>query len=175
LVQQLLDVAKVENGTLHYNMESTELSAFIYSMVNILEYALPDNEIVVTSCNNVMVRIDKLRMEQVFSNLLGNAAKYSQKNTPIHITCTINDDFVVVAVNDHGIGMSAVSVSSIFDKFYRDKDVVKSHAGLGMGLYISSKIISGHGGKIWAESVEGAGSTFFFTIPVFEDELSASS
>jgi signal transduction histidine kinase len=63
------------------------------------------------------------------------------------------------------MGMSAMSINSIFDKFYRDKDVIKSHSGLGMGLYITSKIISDHQGKIWVESQEEVGSTFYFTLP----------
>jgi signal transduction histidine kinase len=167
LVQQLLDVAKVENGTLQYNMEEVELNAFISSMVNILKFALPDHEIVASYSENIMVNIDKLRIEQVFSNLLGNASKYSQKNTQINIAFDIQDDaFVRIAIIDQGIGMSPGSIDSIFNKFYRDKDVLKTHAGLGMGLYISSKIISDHGGKIWVESIEEQGSTFLFTIPI---------
>jgi signal transduction histidine kinase len=111
--------------------------------------------------------IDLLRMEQVFSNLLGNAAKYSKKDSRIHVESTINaEGLVQVAVIDQGMGMSGSSIKSIFNKFYRDKDVIKTHSGLGMGLYVSSKIVVDHGGTIWVESTEGEGSTFFFTVPV---------
>jgi signal transduction histidine kinase len=61
--------------------------------------------------------------------------------------------------------MTQDSISKIFDKFHRDKQVIKGYSGLGMGLYIVSEIIRGHGGKIWVESVENIGSTFFFSLP----------
>lgn len=165
LVQQLLDISKVENGSLQYNMEEVSLNPFITSMIEILQHILPHHEISAVLPENVIVKIDKIRMEQVFSNLIGNAAKYSPKNTRIYIECKNEEEFVTIGVIDQGIGMSKSSISSIFEKFYRDKDVVNTHSGLGMGLYISSKIITDHGGKIWAESTEGKGSKFFFTIP----------
>ncbi len=166
LVQQLLDISKMENGHLQYSLEKIELSPFIIEMVSVTKFLIPNHEVNVTLDDNVSVMIDRLRMEQVFSNLLGNAAKYSAKNTNIHVTCAIEDhQFVKVSVMDKGIGMSAVSIESIFNKFYRSKDVMRTHAGLGMGLYIASKIVTDHGGKIWVDSVEGEGSTFHFTLP----------
>ncbi|RZJ81215.1 MAG: HAMP domain-containing histidine kinase, partial [Chryseobacterium sp.] len=165
LVQQLLDVSKIENGSMVYAMESIALNPFINDMVSVMKNILPHHEVVVNLPDEWNVQIDKLRMEQVFSNLIGNAAKYSGKNTLIKIDTSIEGEFVKIAVEDEGIGMSDDSVKSIFEKFYRDKDVLTTHSGLGMGLYIASKIISDHGGKIWVESEKGKGSTFFFTIP----------
>jgi signal transduction histidine kinase len=167
LVQQLLDVSKINNGHLEYSFERVALAEFIVEMVSIMKLILPDHEITTQLQDNVFVRIDRLRMEQVFSNLMGNAAKYSEKNTRIHIS-TVSEDakFVKIMLSDEGIGMSPSSMESIFDKFYRNERVLKSYPGLGMGLYITSKIVSDHGGKIWAESEEGIGSTFNFTIPV---------
>jgi signal transduction histidine kinase len=167
LVQQLLDVSKINNGQLEYSFERVALAEFIVEMVAIMKLILPDHEITTQLQENVFVNIDRLRMEQVFSNLMGNAAKYSEKNTRIHIsTVTENAKFVKILLSDEGIGMSPSSMESIFDKFYRNERVLKTYPGLGMGLYITSKIISDHGGKIWAESEEGIGSTFNFTIPV---------
>lgn len=166
LVQQLLDISKMENGNLQYAMEKTELNPFIEDMSAVMRHILPHHEVTTNLCDEVTVLIDKVRMEQVFSNLLGNAAKYSKKNTPIIINCVLEDDrFVKISVTDEGIGLSEKSMQSVFNKFYRDSDVIKTHAGLGMGLYISSKIVIDHGGKIWVESKEGVGSTFSFTIP----------
>lgn len=167
LVMQLLDVSKMENGSLQYNMEQVEMNQFIENMIDIQRHILPDHAVVFDVPASVTVFIDRLRMEQVFSNLLGNAAKYSQKNTKIYIGCRKElDGFLTISVADEGIGMSARSIDSIFEKFYRDEDVIKTHAGLGMGLYISSKIINDHGGKIWVKSTENVGSTFYFTIPI---------
>lgn len=166
LVLQLLDVSRMENAGLHYNKEEVNFKEFIVDTIDLLRNISPNNQLTINLCDSGPVMIDKLRMEQVFSNLIGNAAKYSKKDTTIHIQSTVNDDgFMQVAVIDRGIGMSASSIKSIFNKFYRDKDVIKTHAGLGMGLYVSSKIVVDHGGKIWVESKEGIGSSFFFTIP----------
>jgi signal transduction histidine kinase len=165
LVQQLLDVSKIENGSIVYSMENTGLNSFIKEVVSVMKNILPHHEVIINLPTEVNVKIDKLRMEQVFSNLIGNAAKYSGKNTRIKIDTLLEGQFIKIAINDQGIGMSKDSIKSIFDKFYRDKDVVTTHSGLGMGLYIASKIINDHGGNIWVESESGTGSTFFFTIP----------
>ncbi len=166
LVQQLLDVSKIENGSMVYALEETALNPFIQEMVSVMKNILPNHEVLINLPEEVSVKIDRLRMEQVFSNIIGNAAKYSGKNTLISIEALQEEEsFVKIAIKDQGIGMSEESVKSIFNKFYRDKDILTTHSGLGMGLYIASKIISDHGGRIWVESESGSGSTFFFTIP----------
>jgi signal transduction histidine kinase len=170
LVQQLLDISKIENGSLQYNMEPTHFNRFIEGQLEVMQHILPHHEIKSVFGKDAKVMIDTLRLEQVFSNLLSNAAKYSAKNTAIKvITETDAAGHVLVAITDQGKGISAINLQSIFDKFYREQDVLKTHAGLGMGLYITSKIVSDHGGKIWAESSEGNGSTFYFTLPKIQD------
>jgi signal transduction histidine kinase len=167
LVQQLLDISKIENGSLQYNKEDVELNAFIIEMVNIIQLIYPNHLFTTSLCQDMPVSIDRIRMEQVFSNLIGNAAKYSAKSTTIHIACEVDKiGYATVSVSDKGIGMSATTIKSIFDKFYRNEDVLKTHSGLGMGLYVASKIVSDHNGKIWVTSVEGSGSTFYLTIPL---------
>jgi signal transduction histidine kinase len=167
LVLQLLDVSKMENGNLAYTKESVSLNNFILEMEAVLKNIVPHHQIIVNLSDNHVVSIDKIRMEQVFSNIIVNAAKYSDKHTDIIITGNAaQNGFVKIAFADQGIGMTAGSMESIFKKFYRDKDVMTSHSGLGMGLYITSKIVKDHGGEIWAESKEGIGSTFYITIPV---------
>ncbi len=171
LVQQLLDISKMENGHLQYEIEPVELNTYLLNIVAVMRNILPNHTVTTNVSSNVLVKIDKLRMEQVFSNLVGNAAKYSGKGTTIQINCSVSEgNFIKVAISDEGIGMSPDSIQSIFDKFYRDKDVIKTHSGLGMGLYITSKIVTDHGGKIWVESEEKVGSTFFFTIPYVSAE-----
>ncbi|MBW4890671.1 HAMP domain-containing histidine kinase [Mucilaginibacter sp. HMF5004] len=166
LIHQLLDISKIENGNLQYNMQPVMLNAFILGQISVMKHILPHYEFFTELTDDAKVTIDEVRMEQVFSNLLGNAAKYSDKNTSITIKTILNDNGeVTVSIIDQGRGMDKETMSSIFDKFYRSKDVVKSHSGLGMGLYITTKIITDHKGKLWVESTEGAGSTFHFTIP----------
>jgi len=166
LVQQLLDVSKLENGSLQYTPEVLEMNSFVMDAVQVIQHILPDNEVSVKTCEDAWVSVDRLRLEQVVSNILINAAKYSPEGTPIEVSCTRRaDDFLQVSIKDQGIGMSQESIRSAFDKFYRDKDVVHSHSGLGMGLYVASKIVTDHGGRIWVESVEAQGSVFYFTLP----------
>jgi len=171
LVQQLLDISKIENGSLQYNMEEIALNAFITDQLSVMKNIMPDHELTVDLCDNVSVNVDRLRMEQVFSNILGNAAKYSHPNTTIAITTVRNDnEFITLAIADNGRGMSPETTKSVFNKFYRSSDVIKTHSGLGMGLFVASKIVLDHGGKIWVESEEGSGSTFYFTIPLVNAE-----
>ncbi|RYZ45232.1 MAG: HAMP domain-containing histidine kinase, partial [Sphingobacteriales bacterium] len=166
LIHQLLDISKIENGNLAYSKEAVSLNLFVQDMVTVISNVVPEHKLHVSLGDDVTISIDRLRMEQVFSNLIVNAAKYSRGATSININAS-NDrpGYATISVQDYGIGMSAKSMESIFNKFYRDEDVMTTHSGLGMGLYIASKIISDHGGEIWAESTEGGGSTFYFTIP----------
>jgi signal transduction histidine kinase len=115
---------------------------------------------------DVIARVDRLRLEQVFSNILVNAAKYSTEKTPILVSAAVDSDKMLrVSVTDEGIGMSEQNIRRVFEKFFRADEISRSYSGLGMGLYIASKIITGHGGRIWIESKLDVGSTFHFTVP----------
>ncbi|QEM12438.1 sensor histidine kinase [Mucilaginibacter sp. SMC90] len=166
LVQQLLDISRAENGNLQYNLKQVKLNSFIIEQLAVMQSIMPNHTINSTLGDDADVMIDTLRMEQVFSNLLGNAAKYSNINTDIEVGSVLDSEgYITISIKDQGIGMSADTMTSIFDKFYRAEDVSKTHAGLGMGLYITSKIVTDHGGKIWVESEEHKGSTFHFSLP----------
>lgn len=166
LANQLMDVSKVENGNLQYNFENISINQFMDEVLSVLKHVYPGNEVILSACEDIEVNVDKLRMEQVLTNLIGNASKYSPANSTIQVNSSLEQGQVKIAIIDAGIGMSAENVDRIFEKFYRNKEVMGSHPGLGMGLYITSKIINDHGGKIWVESEQGKGSTFHFTIPL---------
>src|SRR5690606_17846348 len=134
------DISRMENGNLHYSKETISFNHFINEQLAVMRHILPYHEVSSDLCDDVDVMIDKLRLEQVFSNLLGNAAKYSSKQTAIRVATEVRQDgHIAVAVSDQGKGISNENLQLIFDKFYREKDVLKSHTGLGMGLYITSK------------------------------------
>lgn len=167
LVQRLLDVSKLESSQLDYTREDVQLNAFISDMAAIMQNIQPGHTILLELCEDCPLEFDKLRMEQVFTNLIGNAAKYSEKGTRITIsTKKVKDGFINISIADEGIGMSEHTRVSVFDKFYRDEAVAKTHQGLGIGLYIASKILRENGGEIWLESEEGKGSVFHFTLPL---------
>lgn len=166
LIQQMLDVTRIEKGKLAYHMKATHLNTFIRDVVHSMEQVIKDHQLEVQLDADVMVHIDPVRMDQVLSNLIQNAAKYSEKNTRISIETMIQDQSqVILLVRDEGRGMSDGCMKNVFDMFYRSEDVVQTHAGLGMGLYIASRIVAEHGGKIWAESVLGKGSVFYLSLP----------
>jgi signal transduction histidine kinase len=166
LVQQLLDTSKIENGKLEYNYEEVDFNVFIDDSAFLLTHLLPNHELTVELGPKVRVKLDRERMDQVFTNLVSNAGKYSKTGSRVVIKTKVCDKGILtVSITDEGIGMSADSVEKIFQKFHRDKQVIKGYSGLGMGLYIASEIVNDHGGKIWVKSVENVGSTFFFSLP----------
>ena len=131
-----------------------------------------DHPLVVRKLIKATVEADKLRLYQVFSNLITNAIRYSPAHTKIIIGMKQIDKNVVVSVKDSGIGIPQSQHRKIFDRLYQVKDARrKTFPGLGMGLYISKEIIKKHNGKIWVESEEGKGSTFYFSLPTIESPL----
>lgn len=113
------------------------------------------------------VAADRSSIGEVLSNLIDNAIKYSRDGGEVLVTARINGDFVEVAVVDHGIGIPSSVAEHIFSKFYRSHRSSGSVSGSGLGLYISRAIVESHGGQISFQSVEGQGSTFSFTMPIY--------
>lgn len=166
LIQQLLDVSKIESGKFEYRMEQVDLDAYLHETLAQIKHTIPNHQLSIDLTCDREMKLDKLRIEQVLSNIIGNAAKYSPKDSTITLRSYCGEDnLVVISVTDSGIGISRENLEKIFDKFFRDSEVIRKYPGLGMGLYISSKIVHGHGGRIWAESSVGNGATFCFSLP----------
>ena len=167
LIQQLLDIARIESGKMDYNMQPQEWNAYMSEMMLTLEQMVPTHRLSWQPCvSAVTVMIDALRIEQVLTNLVNNAAKYSEADTPISISCSSTDDALTVCVQDRGIGISRQNITRIFEKYFRDEIVANKYSGFGMGLYITFGIIREHRGTIWAENNEEGGSSFYFTLPL---------
>jgi len=166
LIQQLLDVSKIESGKLDYKMEAVDLNSYLDETLSQIKHTIPNNNIEVELGRSSHVLLDKLRIEQVLANILGNAAKYSHIGSSIKLNSSSENSHIIISVKDKGIGMAKEDIQKIFEKFHRNEGVVNKFSGLGMGLYISSRIIKEHGGDIWVESKEGEGSTFHFSLPV---------
>jgi signal transduction histidine kinase len=168
LALQLLDSAKIEIGNLEYDMTVLDFNPYLLKIIEDLRHLVPFHSVVTQLCDSCMITMDQLRIEQVVSNLISNAAKYSEKGTNINICTNINPvrNTLTLSISDEGIGISAPGISKIFEKFYREPSVISKHSGLGMGMYIASKIIDSHGGKIWVESECGKGSVFHVSLPL---------
>jgi two-component system phosphate regulon sensor histidine kinase PhoR len=108
---------------------------------------------------------DPPRMEQVIVNLLHNAIKFTPSGGEIRLSAFHENDAVVFSVSDTGVGISPEDLPRIFERFYK-ADRARSGGGTGLGLAISRHLVEAHSGKIWAESIEGKGSTFYFSLPL---------
>jgi len=166
MILQLLDISRIEKGKADYNMEMVDANIYLDNMIELVRQLIPAHELLINLCDSSFIYIDKLRVEQVIMNIVGNAAKYSPAGSQIKLSTKVQPDgSLLFTVQDQGIGLSEQELQKIFEKFYRVEDVIKMYNGLGMGLYISSKIVLDHGGKIWVESTKGKGSTFYFIFP----------
>ncbi|MFT3936171.1 MAG: HAMP domain-containing sensor histidine kinase [Chitinophagaceae bacterium] len=167
LIQQLLDVSKIESGKMDYNKQSTGWNGYMEDILPILNNLVPAHKVHWTPLEkDHSLNMDGLRMEQVFTNIISNAAKYSSPGTSIHIEGREQDGKLSISIQDEGIGIDEKNLEKIFQKYYRDENVVGKYSGFGMGLYITSGIVEEHGGRIWAESKKDHGTTFWFVLPV---------
>ncbi len=168
LVQNLLEMARIEAGELHLAKEWAAVSELISNALERCQDALANHPIEVLADEMLpLVKIDSLLITQALSYLLENAAKYSSGGSAIKICGQVKSKKLVVSVADQGMGIAPEEVGHIFDKFYRsDTKPVKQTVGTGMGLSIARGIIEAHGGKIFVESALGRGSKFTFEIPV---------
>lgn len=166
LITELLDVSKIQNGKLNYNISSFNFDDMIDRTIESIQYTSLTHAIVKTGEVRQQVVGDKDRLQQVVINLLSNALKYSPGKSKVIIDISLKEGNVHVNVKDDGIGIAPNHLSKIFDRYYRVEEHAIQFQGLGIGLFISSEIIHRHEGEIWAESEEGKGTTFFFSIPV---------
>ncbi|MES2416476.1 MAG: HAMP domain-containing sensor histidine kinase [Patescibacteria group bacterium] len=113
------------------------------------------------------IKIDKEKILVVLQNLIENAIKYSKYHGKIFVAVKTEDKNIEISVKDAGIGICEESKAKIFEKFYRTENAQKKEAmGSGIGLYTTKKIVEDHGGKIWFESKENEGATFFVSLPL---------
>ncbi len=166
LINDLLDITRVQQGNLHYEEELFDLDALVQETVENLQAGTSTHQLLFEGGTAARVYGDTDRIGQVLTNLITNAIKYSLAADRVIIRLSKDADNVMVSVQDFGIGIDGAYQKRIFERFYQVPDAVeKTYPGLGIGLYISSEIIKHHHGRIWVESQKGAGSTFSFSLP----------
>ena len=122
-----------------------------------------------TATERLVLHVDPRRMEQVLSNLIGNAIKYSPEGGSIEVTIGLDDETheALLSVRDHCIGIPQHEQVQVFERFARaDNAQAYGINGTGLGLYLCRELVEQHGGRIWLESAEGQGSTFFVALPL---------
>lgn len=167
LIDGLLEYSRV--STRGEEFESVECETVLDRVLVSLQMVVEDSGVVVSHDPLPMLVGDELQLERLFQNLIGNAVKFRGEEPPlVHISAEKTGREWVFSVRDNGIGIEpeyAEQVFSIFQRLQRDE----RYPGTGIGLAVCKKIVERHGGRIWVESDVGCGATFYFTIPIAED------
>ena len=179
LINEMLDVSRLEYDQLKIQKQYQDLLAplrqtvdkYIHSTsTHCLTFTLEELE----PTARLMGWFDIPRLEQVLYNLINNAIKYSPLKSEVKVGARLYHNApgirqeVLIWVEDHGIGIAASDLPHIFDRFYRADNMDRSISGFGIGLYLTKELVQEHGGRVWVESVEKQGSTFFVALPVEE-------
>lgn len=172
LVENLLDMTRLEAGALHLNCEPTDMQDLIGAVTRQTTPGLCSHPVKVELPHDLpLVTLDAVLIAQVLENLLDNACKYSKPQDPITISVQLHENQLEIAVRDHGIGIPSVDLERIFDKFYRVQRR-EPIAGTGLGLSICRGIVEAHGGRIWAANNPDGGATIIFVLPISPKGLS---
>lgn len=164
LIGGLLDVTRIESGKLLLNCSIVDMNLLLSELIIDLQLITPSHKLIVKENTPVRVYADKQRLEQVITNIITNAVKYSPTADKVHISLSGQGQKCVCSVQDFGPGIPDDQKPFVFERFHQ-VNKTDMNLGLGLGLYISSQIISLLGGKIWFESTLGEGTIFHFSLP----------
>ena len=170
LTEELLNISRIEMGTLAVTPEPTNLNSFLDDLLKNFSIQISSKklELIKNFDENIpKINIDQKLFRQVVDNLISNAIKYNKNNGKIEVSVKTNKDDIVICVSDSGYGIPKHQHSQIFKKFFRSDNVLKSETkGTGLGLYIVKSLVEQYGGQISFESEENKGSAFCFTVPL---------
>ncbi len=166
MIQDLVDMARLEGQQFTLNLAVVELQRYLPDLLMRLRGILPVYRITIEIPEDLPpLRADYDRLERILLNLLTNAFKYSEVDTPVRVRASRQHDDIVIAISDRGRGIPPQDIPHLFERFYRASGDRKAE-GIGLGLYITRLLVEAHGGRIQVESEVGKGSTFTFTLPM---------
>jgi PAS domain S-box-containing protein len=167
LINGFLNVSRLESGKIEINRGKFELNALISEQLEEIALSISTHTFDFKPLHPVELFADREKIGSVISNLLSNAVKYSPKGKLVTVECSVVENEVLISVKDEGMGIRQHDLAHIFDRYYRVGSEHTRHiSGFGVGLYLSAEIVQRHSGRIWVESEKGVGSTFYFTIPL---------
>jgi K+-sensing histidine kinase KdpD len=164
MIAELYDATKMSSGNLLLERSDFDFKEMVEEAISTLEVLHPAYNIKVKGNKKIMAYGDKFRLIQVITNYISNGITYSNGSSNITLTIEHDDKNITVSVKDQGLGIPENQLPYVFSRFFR-AEKTKNMEGLGLGLYLCQQIISGHNGKVWAESEENKGSAFYFSIP----------
>ncbi len=165
MIAELYDATKVGSGNMQLETSVFNFEDMINEAIETIKVLQPMYKIVVSGNADIKVHGDKYRLIQVVTNYLSNGIKYSEGSDEVELEIKHDGKLVIVSVKDKGLGISKDQLPYIFNRFFR-AEKTKNFEGIGLGLYLCRQIIKAHNGKVWAESEEGKGSIFHFSIPL---------
>lgn len=170
IVSGLLNLSAIESGKIHLNLKKENVNALLNECEEIYKAAADKKNIrlsIERNTNLPSITIDKIRIMEVFDNLVSNAIKYSHPGGEVRVYCEYNNKEVITHVADKGQGLTEQDMQAIFSKFTRlSSKPTAGESSTGLGLSIVKKIVEIHGGRVWVQSKKGVGSTFSFSIPI---------
>jgi signal transduction histidine kinase len=178
LVDDMLSASRIESGRVRLQRERVELLPMIRRVLHTFAVAGAERgiEVVLDESEPATVYADPQHAEQVFVNLVSNAIKYSYDGGNVRVSVRNGPDYVTIRVSDQGVGIPADQMDQLFTKFTRLENPRTVEAGgTGLGLFIARNWIEANGGRIWAESLDGEGSSFYFTLPRFREGVAPLS
>jgi two-component system, OmpR family, phosphate regulon sensor histidine kinase PhoR len=172
MVNELLDLSKIEQGSAPLHLDVVDIGEIVRGTVDRLRLFADRQDVNLetdVAADLPIVRGDDERLGQMLVNLLHNAVKFSPSGGTVTVRAAVAGDEIVIAVEDHGVGIPAGDIGRVFERFYKvDKARVRGKGGTGLGLAIVRHIAESHGGRVWVESVEGEGATFNVALPAGE-------
>jgi len=166
MVKDLLDASRIDVDRLTLDRKPLPSRTTVEAIVDEVRPTLGQHPVkVATEGEPAPILADPVRFDQILTNLLENAAKYSPRDAPIDVKVAASADGVEVSVKDEGMGIAPDEVPRLFDRFYQAKRAREMRAGLGLGLYIVHGLVAAHGGRIWVDSEPAHGSTFHVWLP----------
>ena len=169
LINDLLEISRIQTGRLKYRIETFDLGEVVESIVEQIQSTTTTHQLSIENAARTptLVSGDRERLGHVFTNLLLNAIKYSPHVEKVLISIITNGQEVIVSVQDFGIGIAEEDLEKIFERFYQvSYPQERPFAGLGIGLFLSREIITRHNGRVWAESQKAHGATFHVALPL---------
>jgi len=169
LVSMILDVSRIQLGRMHIEKQDLDLKTFFHSILEIIEPKAIEKK--VTLMKNIPenfppAKLDNRYTHMTIENLLSNAVKYTPENGTVTFTVTLDGNMMHCSVKDTGVGIPKGEQDKIFGKLFRASNVRNTVDGNGFGLYVAKGAVEAQGGKIWFESEEGKGTTFFVDLPL---------